>query len=127
MLYWNVTMDREILKRTLKEQVVPLDEAVRNKIKYLLSDEVFMPSNEDNYGAEAETMSFTDAFGVNTISSTNTSTQSAAGAVSITPTHSLNSIPQAASFAEHKQSIAEKIAALRGITDISANYARPKK
>ncbi len=79
-------MDREILKRTLKEQVVPLDEAVRNKINYLLSDEVFMPSNEDNFQATTETMSFADAFGVNTGSSANVSAQSTAGTATITPT-----------------------------------------
>lgn len=113
MLFWNATMDRALLKRTLKEQAIPLDEAVQQKINYLLSDDVFAPAPESE--PVAEDMSFADAFGSVTA-----------------PNRAVNHTPsplqeKAESFAEHKQSMAEKIAALRGISDVSAIYMRHNK
>ena len=106
-------MDRESLKRTLKEQAIPLDEAVRQKINYLLSDDAFAPAPESE--PIVDDMSFVDAFGSVT-----------APAPTAKPT--LSPLQEkAASFAEHKQSMAEKIAALRGISDVSAMYARHNK
>jgi len=118
-------MDRETLKRTLHEQVVPLNEAVRQKIEYLLSDDVFAPTAETPQDVSADNMSFSDAFGVNT------SSKASAPAPQKTPSPALQTqsaalAEKAASFAEHKQSMAEKIAALRGISNISANYSRHK-
>ena len=107
-------MDRESLKRTLKEQAIPLDEAVRQKINYLLSDDAFAPAPESEPVVD-DNMSFADAFGSVT-----------APAPTAKPT--LSPLQEkAASFAEHKQSMAEKIAALRGISDVSAMYARHNK
>lgn len=106
-------MDRETLKRILIEQAIPLDEAVRQKINYLLSDDVFAPAPEPQ--AVDDDMSFTDAFG-DVAPSPRTINRP------ISPEQE-----KAASFAEHKQSMAEKIAALRGISDVSAMYMRHNK
>jgi hypothetical protein len=118
-------MDRALLKRTLKQQATPMKTAVAQKLAYLQGDDVF---TTDDYvtpdlvvGHEAEE-DIAGAFGGIT---PQTHRQSAASDVQPMPYH--NTEPtQMTPFEEHKQSIAEKIAALRGIKTMPGEYLNNK-
>lgn len=127
-------MDRNELLRTLKEQFAPMDEAVQKKLDYLQSDDVFTdnPYAQDDDVDEAGLGddSLMNAFG--------------AGG-SIAPTPNYNHPPEAArpgqpqaaaphpqsapaqptSPASGGQSMAAKIAALRGIS-MPGDYLKRK-
>ena len=97
-------MDRKELKQILVEQVVPMSEAVQQKLSYLQSDDVFLNDeqilNED----------YNDLF------------ETGNSKHYIEPTTTTDKI------ATHKQSIAEKIATLRGISSVvSSEYYNYKR
>ena len=107
-------MDNLELKNSLRDQKIPFDEAVRKKIEYLKSDDVFSADN-DQYIMSMKNLvpsqqgsdPIMAAFGVDT------PTRSEPSAMRPTP-----SMPQAASNntpAQNRQmTMAERIAALRG-------------
>ncbi len=95
-------MDRNVLKRTLQEQIVPMSEAVSRKLAYLKGDEVFAIEDEEN------TQTFTDLL----IEEGKTTKPQP----HIEPTEITDKI------AIHKQTVAEKIAALRGISTMPGQY-----
>lgn len=116
-------MDREELKQTLHDQFEPFDLAVQKKLEYLQSDDVFGADTygEYNNGALSEDDSLTNAFNAtispqsapvyqNQVQETMRQIQSTSQ-----PRYTAEA-PTADSIASHKQNIAAKIAALRGIS-----------
>lgn len=96
-------MDRNLLKNTLRKQVVPMSEAVSSKLAYLMGDEVFTTNNEET------SQTFTDLL---IVENKTTKPQQE----KIEPTNISEKI------ATHKQTVAEKIAALRGISTMPGQY-----
>ncbi len=90
-------MDRKELKQTLHEQFVPMNEAVKRKLAYLNGDDVFAADGDT---ADED---FTEL-----LRDDNMSFQSQQKIAE--PMTTTNKITV------HKQSLAEKIAALRGIS-----------
>lgn len=86
-------MDRNKLKQILKEQAEPIDEAVQKKLAYLNGDD-FFATDED-----VSTDAFTELLMENN-----------------TPQRMVEPTATADKIAVHKQSLAEKIAVLRGIS-----------
>ena len=116
-------MDREELKQTLYDQFEPLEVAVQKKLEYLQGDDVFSIDNYAEYsdGALSEDDSLTNAFNTtispqsapmyqNQVQETMREIQSTSQ-----PRYAAEQ-PTADSIASHKQNIAAKIAALRGIS-----------
>ena len=122
-------MNKEDLKEILTAQVKPIEEAVRQKLEYLQSDMVFEIIPADNQTSED----------VNTDEISDTSLADAFAQLSDTSAHEY-AIPQQASsdtkyksplinektLEERKRDIAEKIAALRGLS-LPGSYLRKKK
>ena len=100
-------MDRNLLKNTLRKQVIPMSEAVSSKLAYLMGDEVFTTNNEET------SQTFTDLL---IVENKTTKPQQE----KIEPTNISEKI------ATHKQTVAEKIAALRGITAAPGQYLNRK-
>lgn len=111
-------MDRNELKRILKEQAEPMDAAVMKKLTYLQSDEVFTDVFVDE---ENDDDSLFNAF-VGTVKPTvpvyQQPTVSEVGVreKGVAPGDLVAEKATAQSIVEHKQNIAAKIAALRGIS-----------
>ena len=101
-------MDRSILKKTLHEQATPMAEAVKNNLAYLQSDDVFLNSDEQH----SEPL-FTDLL----------MTQ---GQPKKMPTKPVEPQSTADKIATHKQSVAAKIAALRGVSTMPGEYLNRK-
>lgn len=101
-------MDRNILKKTLHEQATPMAEAVKNKLAYLQGDDVFLNSDEQH----SEPL-FTDLL----------MTQ---GQPKKMPTKPVEPQNTADKIATHKQSVAAKIAALRGVSTMPGEYLNRK-
>ena len=101
-------MDRSILKKTLHEQATPMAEAVKNKLAYLQGDDVFLNSDEQH----SEPL-FTDLL----------MTQ---GQPKKMPTKPVEPQSTADKIATHKQSVAAKIAALRGVSTMPGEYLNRK-
>lgn len=101
-------MDRNILKKTLHEQAAPMAEAVKNKLAYLQGDDVFLNSDEQH----SEPL-FTDLL----------MTQ---GQPKKMPTKPVEPQSTADKIATHKQSVAAKIAALRGVSTMPGEYLNRK-
>ena len=101
-------MDRNILKKTLHEQATPMAEAVKNKLAYLQGDDVFLNSDEQH----SEPL-FTDLL----------MTQ---GQPKKMPTKPVEPQSTADKVAVHKQSVAAKIAALRGVSTMPGEYLNRK-
>ena len=101
-------MDRNILKKTLQEQVIPMAEAVKNKLAYLQGDDVFLNSDEQH----SEPL-FTDLL----------MTQGQPKKISSKTVEPQNTADK---VAVHKQSVAAKIAALRGVSTMPGEYLNRK-
>lgn len=99
-------MDRNILKRTLQKQVIPMSEAVNRKLAYLKGDEVFTIEDEKT------TQTFTDLL----IGEGKTTK----------PQPHIEPSEITVKIATHKQTVAEKIAALRGISTMPGQYLNRK-
>ncbi|MBQ9270834.1 MAG: hypothetical protein IJ218_01020 [Alphaproteobacteria bacterium] len=116
-------MDKAELKQILRAQIEPLDIAAKRKLAYLQSDDVFTDTPETY---ESITDSLTDT----SLADAFASTISAHPEPAYQPqtqayrnnanTHKVpqyaTSNPSAETIASHKQNIAAKIAALRGIS-----------
>ena len=111
-------MDRDVLKRALLEQFVPYDTAVQKKLEYLQSDNVFADAaydtvvQEDNLGD----VSLVNAFNESSFSSQVPAYQSPTASNYAAPTENPENVPDKAQIDAHKQNIAARIAALRGIS-----------
>lgn len=123
-------MDRALLKQTLKQQSMPMKTAVAQKLAYLQSDDVFMtddyvtPDFVIAHGAEDD---FAGAFGGGMSQAQRQSVAATSATSNIQSAQYHNTEPtQMTSFEEHKQSIAEKIAALRGIKTMPGEYLNNK-
>lgn len=112
-------MDKDFLKKMLHEQIEPMDIAIKNKLQYLKSDEVFTDEPNAAYigsfsDSDIDTM-FSNAFSSAIKPDTQQSYDYPKGTGETSPN----------SASRHKL-IAEKIAALRGI-NIDSDYLRKKK
>ena len=113
-------MDRDFLKKILHEQMEPLDVAVQNKLRYLESDEVFSDAPNTTYAgsfsdSDIDTM-FSNAFS-STLSGTLVSQSNN------NPKHIGEGTTEHVS---RHQIIADKIAALRGIS-VDSEYLRKRR
>jgi len=124
-------MDRQSIKNILKEQTEPMSQAVAKKLAYLQSDDVFTSDVERGMQAK-EDDSLLAAFG-ETIQPANVPTykqpsleNKPANATITTPQpRYVSQSPTEQTIAEHKQNIAARIAALRGISS-PGDYLRRK-
>ena len=101
-------MDRNILKKTLQEQATPMAEAVKNKLAYLQGDDVFSVPNQ-----QQTEVHFTDLLMMQ-------------GQPKKMPTKPVEPQSTADKVAVHKQSVAAKIAALRGVSTMPGQYLNRK-
>lgn len=113
-------MDRDFLKKILHEQMEPLDVAVKNKLHYLESDEVFTDVPTVAYkgsfsDSDIDTM-FSDAF--------STSIEKAPKPQPGNPPVRIGE--GATTHVSRHQIIADKIAALRGIS-VDSDYLRKRR
>ncbi|MBR1841043.1 MAG: hypothetical protein IJ778_02825 [Alphaproteobacteria bacterium] len=115
-------MHREELKQTLVNQFEPMNDAVQKKLAYLQSDDVFADYDENAYSqySSSENMSVEDAFTAfvdNRVDNKNEETPRALNNGAYKPVSSIK-VEQATAetIQSHKQNIAAKIAALRGIS-----------
>lgn len=118
-------MDNNVLKQTLREQAEPLDAAVQKKLEYLQSDDVFSLDNayqQPEMSVEEAFQTFASAQPqqpeirpqkLNTVDPQQQAVPSPFGQVS---QDTMNA---------HKQNIAARIAALRGIS-LPGDYAMKK-
>ena len=122
-------MDRNELKQTLREQFAPMDEAVQKKLDYLQSDDVFTdnPYMQDDGGDELGDDSLMSAFGA-------TGNSAAPQVIQQPPIAGYTPSPAAAApqpsagqtpAASGSQSMAARIAALRGIS-MPGDYIKRK-
>lgn len=121
-------MDRNELKRTLHEQFAPMDEAVQKKLDYLQSDDVFMdnPYVQDDDESEIGDDSLMSAFGATGNSQpTQTFTQPPIAGYTPQPTTAPRQPAGQAPAASGSQSMAARIAALRGIS-MPGDYLKRK-
>lgn len=115
-------MNREELKRVLAEQFEPMNDAVQKKLAYLQSDDVFTDYDENEYAqySSAENMSVEDAFSTlmdNQSGYQEAETPRALNNGTYKPVASINvETATMENIKAHKQNIAAKIAALRGIS-----------
>lgn len=127
-------MDKSELKRVLHNQFEPLERAAMSKLSYLQSDDVF---SADSYSAYAELDSFgsddslENAFNETLSPPTPPMYQAPAPEeiqhIKQAPQPSYaGATPSPDSIATHKQNMAAKIAALRGIS-MPGDYLRTKK
>lgn len=121
-------MDKSEIKRLLKEQVEPLNDAVKKKLEYLQSDDVFM---EDGAIVMQGDNSLMDAFSesmpsVKAPAYVQPSVREVYQASQTTPEPQyISQPPTSQSINEHKQNIAARIAALRGMS-MPGDYLRKK-
>lgn len=123
-------MDRNELKQTLREQFAPMDEAVQKKLDYLQSDDVFTdnPYMQDDGGDELGDDSLMSAFGA-------TGNSAAPQVIQQQPIAGYTPLPAAAApqpsagqtpaASGSSQSMAARIAALRGIS-MPGDYIKRK-
>lgn len=119
-------MDSNFLKKTLHEQTEPLDIAVQKKLAYLKSDDVFtLETNsyiDDSVydGADDNDMSIEDAFATFASAQPHNTADTKPAGLNKIASKPLNEIKEEQATAEtinaHKQNIAARIAALRGIS-----------
>lgn len=112
-------MNKEILKKILKEQWEPLDTAVEKKLNYLQSDDVFDSSHDNDAGYDDSLLA---AFGENVkptaIGDYNqiyTKEQYEEVRNTAQPKY-VDQPPSQYSIDEHKRNISARIAALRGLS-----------
>lgn len=122
-------MDKPEVKKLLREQVEPMNQAVAKKLAYLQSDDVFTEptaqvSQDDNSLLEAFSGSAQPA----SISSYGqmSAKEFYQNQQSVPQPKYLGDTPTQNTIEEHKQNIAAKIAALRGIS-MPGDYLRQKK
>lgn len=122
-------MDKPEIKRLLREQVEPMSQAVAKKLAYLQSDDVFTEpgtqvSQEDNSLLEA----FSGSAQPTSVSSYSqmSAREFYQNQQSVPQPKYLGNAPTQHTIEEHKQNIAAKIAALRGIS-MPGDYLRQKK
>ncbi|MBR1600488.1 MAG: hypothetical protein IJ677_02795 [Alphaproteobacteria bacterium] len=120
-------MNKSEVKRLLKEQAEPMKEAIRRKLEYLQSDDVFTEKGEN---AAKDDNSLMEAFSEVELNVVPSYTQPSARELyqldQTTPQPQYASQPPTPqSIDEHKQNIAAKIAALRGIS-MPGDYLRKK-
>lgn len=129
-------MDKTELKRVLLQQFIPMDDAVRKKLDYLQSDDVFTDSpyaiSEDMLTENEPTDSLMDAFNsVGVTTKPQPSVVQPQTASRPQPTTNSYNHPAAsaqtpeAPIASVKQNMAARIAALRGIS-MPGDYLRRK-
>ena len=123
-------MDKAEIKRLLREQTEPLSQAVTKKLAYLQSDDVF--TDTANAPVSLNDNSLMNAFS-ETASPTAVPAYTQpkaqdfyAGLQSATAPQYADAQPSQDSIEEHKQNIAAKIAALRGIS-MPGDYLRKKQ
>lgn len=119
-------MDKAEIKKILKEQFEPMDNAVKRKLKYLQSDDVFT----EEYATDESDISLMNAFGENMISIASPlypqpSAREFYQSSKEKTEPKYVSEPTSQSIDEHKQNIAAKIAALRGIS-MPGDYLKRK-
>lgn len=125
-------MDKSELKRTLHDQFVPMEKAVKNKLIYLQSDDVF---NTENYAAYTDNLGEDDSLENAFSASVTTPAKPMYQAPSPEEVRQMQQAPQPSyageaptqdSILSHKQNMAARIAALRGIS-MPGDYLRGKK
>ena len=120
-------MDRDFLKKMLRDQSEPLDAAAKRKLAYLESDDVFSETSEDvNSGSLSDTdisAMFSNAFA--TSASPQSSQSVSTSAVQLTHAAGKNTDTAKTTPSRH-QVIADKIAALRGMV-VDTDYMRRKR
>ena len=120
-------MDKAEIKKLLKEQIEPMDCAVKRKLEYLQSDDVF---TEEYTTKVQDDISLMNAFSEN-MPSINAPVYSQPSAREFyqsnqsRPEPKYVSEPTSQSINEHKQNIAAKIAALRGMS-MAGDYLKRK-
>ncbi|MBQ8482176.1 MAG: hypothetical protein IJ532_06555 [Alphaproteobacteria bacterium] len=121
-------MDKSEIKKLLKEQVEPMDNAVRKKLEYLQSDDVFTENGVTEMQGDISLM---NAFNEN-MPSANIPSYSQPSVKEFYQTAQNTPEPKRVSQApipqsidEHKQNIAARIAALRGMS-MAGDYLRKK-
>ena len=121
-------MDKAEIKQLLKEQIEPMSQAVARKLAYLQSDDVFTDTTEPvSLNDDSLMNAFSETSSPNVVPPYTqpkaqefyTDPQSV-----ITPKYA-DATPSPNSIEEHKQNIAAKIAALRGIS-MPGDYLRKK-
>lgn len=122
-------MDKAEIKRLLREQTEPLSQAVAKKLAYLQSDDVFTDTADAPVSLNDESLmnAFSETASPTVVPSYTqpkaqefyTDPQSV-----ITPKYA-DATPSPDRIEEHKQNIAAKIAALRGIS-MPGDYLRKK-
>lgn len=122
-------MDKPEIKRLLREQAEPMKQAVERKLAYLQSDDVF---TESEVHTPQDDDSLWEAFSgtaekkpVPTYSQPNPREFYQNMQSSAQPKY-VGNAPSHENIEEHKQNIAAKIAALRGIS-MPGDYLRQKK
>ena len=127
-------MDKSELKKALHSQFVPIEKAVTDKLRYLQSDDVF---NTDSYASYTGTGnsglddSLESAFSSTTSTPIPPMYQAPAPEEIRQMQHApepsyAGEAPTPDSIANHKQNMAARIAALRGIS-MPGDYLRGKK
>lgn len=120
-------MDKTEIKKLLKEQVEPMDNAVKRKLEYLQSDDVFM---EEYATKEQGDVSLINAFSenmpsINVPSYPQSSAREFYQTAQNRPEPKYISEPTSQSIDTHKQNIAARIAALRGMS-MAGDYLKRK-
>ncbi|MEE6207911.1 MAG: hypothetical protein VZR95_07655 [Alphaproteobacteria bacterium] len=122
-------MDDSFLRRTLHEQCEPLDLAVQKKLEYLKSDDVFSLENYTEEKPVETEMSVEDAFAAFTSAQPNNIAEKKPAGLNSVASKPFIEIKVEEATAEtintHKQNIAARIAALRGIS-MPGDYALKK-
>ena len=115
-------MNRQYLKQTLKDQVVPFDLAVKNKLAYLNSDDVF--KNDENNAIEMPDSKIEDAFDA-FYKDNNDYVSPEPKNLNIAHSNMTSTQENQQSIQNNYQSISAKIAALRGIS-LPGDYLHKK-
>lgn len=114
-------MNRDELKQTLTEQFEPFGSAVRKKLAYLQSNDVFTDYDEDAYSQpSSEYLSVEDAFSTFADAKPYDIEDTKPKALNNGAYKPVSTIkveqPTTETIQSHKQNIAAKIAALRGVS-----------
>lgn len=124
-------MDRQLIKNTLKEQAEPMSQAVAKKLAYLQSDDVFVEEgNEISTPREDDSLlaAFSETVQPANIPTYNQPTAEELNKTSVstaTQPRYVSQAPTEQSISNHKQNLAARIAALRGISS-PGDYLRRK-
>lgn len=126
-------MDNAVLKKTLYDQFEPLDVAVQKKLDYLNSDDVFAieTNSFDDLTDEEQNLSIEDAFSAFASAQPHNTVDTVSPGLNRVPTRPTTSATSAQSTQPteektvdtSKQSLAARIAALRGIS-MSGDYLK---